>query len=354
MAAEWHELHPGEAPAAPAGAATYRVIYPAPGARGEVTMSGLVTVPESTAATEAGTAVPLLSFAHGTTGISTSSAPSLYKDGDPIGRYIERSTVFLQSWVDAGFTVLQPDYEGLGVEEVGGTYLHRVSSAGAINGLVEAAKEKFNAQHWVNVGYSQGGYSALAAADNPTEGLVGTVAIAPGDTELVNKNLRIMGIGPVDVARMLSGRAVRFFPIVLASAMNAFEDVDGDAFLSDLGRELVAKANTLTLPELEEEVEDISGGDLFFSNADTTVLQARLDEQRLELMHPQGPVLVLVGNQDTTINREHVIGQVNAWEAAGVEVKYVELDGVGHGKSISEAQAPIHEWVAQRDGRAAR
>lgn len=341
ISAEWHEVAHADVPAAPAGAAHYRVIYTAPGARGDVPMSGLVTVPEDPAGT-------IVSFAHGTTGISTSSAPSLYKEGDPIGRYIERSTAFLQSWVDAGYIVVQPDYEGLGLDDVPATYLHRTSSAGAINGLVAAAKERFGVPQWLNLGYSQGGYSALAAADNPAPGLCATVAIAPGDTELVNKNLRIMGIGPVDVARMLSGRAVRFFPIVLASAINAFDDVNGDDFLSDTGRQLVEKANQLTLPELEAEVEDISGGDLFFSKANTTVLQSRLDDQRLELMRPQGPVLVLVGDQDTTINREHIAGQVAAWKGAGVEVDYEVLEGVGHGKSITAAQAPIHEWVAGR------
>lgn len=339
---QWAHVPSSEVPAAPQGGTTYRVLYQAQGARGEVPMSGLVTVPAAPRANGA-----VMSWAHGTTGLSTSSAPSLYKDGDPIERYIPHWARFLQGWLDAGYIVTQPDYEGLGVEEVRGTYMHRGSLASAINRLVEEASAKFSpGAAWVNVGFSQGGYAALAAADAPADNLAATIALAPGDTELVNKNLRLMGIRPVDVAKMLKGKGVRFFPIVMAGAINAFEGINPDDFLSERGTELVEKAQQLSLPELTEEVAGVSGGELFISKANTKVMQDLLDEQRLELMEPKGPVLILAGDKDTTINREAVKSTIAAWQRKGVDVTYREVADADHNGSVNTSYRAQVEWLA--------
>lgn len=341
---EWIETPNDEVPAAPVGATTYRVRYIAEGARGPATMSGLVTVPAHRREDGA-----LFSWAHGTTGLSTNSAPSLHVKGDPIERYITPWTEYLQRWVDEGYIVTQPDYEGLGVEEVPATYMHRGSLAASINRLVEEARLKFGADGgWLNVGFSQGGYAALAAAssDETADGLAATIAIAPGDTELVNKNLRLMGVRPVDVARMLKGTAVRFFPIVIAGAINSFDSVDPADFLSERGAELVDKAEKLTLPELRDEVADTSGGELFISNANTKPMQDLLDEQRLELMAPQGPVFVVAGAKDTTINREALKSVLSAWESAGVSVDYQEVPGATHSDTVPRSWEAQREWLA--------
>ncbi|AWB84678.1 alpha/beta hydrolase family protein [Corynebacterium liangguodongii] len=343
---EWTQIPDSEAPAAPRGGTVYRVRYTAEGARGPVPMTGLVTVPP--APRDDGT---IASWAHGTTGLSTSSAPSLYKEGDPIGRYIPHWTAYLQHWLDAGFIVTQPDYEGLGVDEVPGTYMHRASLASSINRLVEEAAARFSpGARWVNVGFSQGGYAALAASDSPADNLAATIAIAPGDTELVNKNLRLMGIRPVDVAKMLKGKGVRFFPIVMAGAINAFEEVDPADFASERGAELIEKAQQLSLPELTDEVEGVSGGELFISKANTKTMQDLLDAQRLELMAPQGPLLILTGDNDTTINREAVKATIATWEAKGITVDYREVPDSDHNGSVRNSFDIQAEWVRQYVG----
>ena len=346
MTAHWTEVDAADAPAAPESGTTYRVRYLAQGARGEVPMTGLVTIPAN-----ARTDGAVMSWAHGTTGLSTSSAPSLYVPGSPIDRYIPHWTRFLESWLAAGYIVSQPDYEGLGVEEVAGTYMHRASLAASINRLVEETAERFSpAAPWVNVGFSQGGYAALAAADSPADNLTATIAIAPGDTELVNSNLRLMGIRPVDMARMLSGKAVRFLPIVIAGALNSFERVNAADFLSEKGAELVEKAEQVTLPELTDFVMDVSGGELFTSGADTTALQELLDAQRLELMEPKGPVLVVAGDKDTTINREAVKATVSGWQNKGVDVIYREVADSDHNGAVNNSYGVQVEWLSQYGG----
>ncbi|SDR68722.1 alpha/beta hydrolase family protein [Corynebacterium timonense] len=339
---EWTPVAAEDTPAAPRGAETYHVRYIAEGARGPVPMTGLVTVPATRRPDGA-----IFSWAHGTTGISTNSAPSRHVAGDRIERYITPWTAYLQRWVDEGYVVTQPDYEGLGVDEVGATYMHRASLSHSINRLVEEAREKFGAgESWLNVGFSQGGYAALAAADSPTGGLAATIAIAPGDTELVNKNLRIMGVRPVDVARMLKGTAVRFFPIVIAGALNAFDTVRADDFLSERGAELVEKAEKLTLPELRDEVADTSGGELFISKANTKPMQDLLDEQRLELMHPQGPIFVVAGDSDVTINRESLKSVLKVWESKGVTAVYREIPDATHSDTVPLSYDVQKEWLA--------
>ncbi|WKD58187.1 Secretory lipase [Corynebacterium capitovis DSM 44611] len=338
---EWFEVPSDTVPAAPRGAATYRVRYVAPGARGDVPMTGLVTVPDTPRSDGA-----ILSWAHGTTGLSTGSAPSLHTAGDPIERYIPHWTAYLQRWLDDGFIITQPDYEGLGVDGVPATYMHRGSLASSITRLVEETTAQFSTDGtWVNTGFSQGGYASLAASDSPAEGLAATISIAPGDTELVNKNLRRMGIRPVDVAKMLKGRAVRFFPLVIAGAQNAFEDVDASEFLSERGAELVRKAEELTLPELGDEVHDTSGGELFLSQASTKHMQDQLDEQRLELMTPQGPVYIVAGTEDTTVNRESIKSNVKTWASRGVSVQYAEVADSNHNTSVANSYEMQRDWL---------
>ncbi|WP_342318435.1 alpha/beta hydrolase family protein [Corynebacterium mayonis] len=340
---EWTEVANEEVPAAPTGAKTYRVRYTASGARGPVTMSGLVTLPAEQRADR-----PILSWAHGTTGLSTNSAPSLHTKGDSLEHYIIPWTQYLQSWVDEGYIVTQPDYEGLGVEEVRATYMHKASLAASINQLVVATRDYLDAgETWINVGFSQGGYAALAAADNPAPGMLATVALAPGDTELVNKNLRRMGVRPVDVARMLKGTSVRFFPMVIAGALNAFEGVDGDEFLSEQGHALVGKAEQLTLREMRDAVADTSGGELFISKANTKPMQDMLDQQRLELMAPQGPIFILAGDKDTTINRESLKAVIKAWEGKNINVDYQEVADITHSNTVLETSAVQREWLRQ-------
>ncbi|QPK83029.1 lipase [Corynebacterium qintianiae] len=339
--AEWCEVPSDSVPAAPQGGTTYRVRYLANGARGEVPMTGLVTMPADLRTDGA-----ILSWAHGTTGLSTGSAPSLHTAGGPIERYIPHWTAYLQRWLDDGFIVAQPDYEGLGVEDVPATYMHRGSLASSVNRLVEETTAKFSTDGtWVNVGFSQGGYASLAASDSPAANLAATISIAPGDTELVNENLRRMGIRPVDVAKMLKGRAVRFFPLVIAGAQNAFESVDATEFLSERGAELVRKAEELTLPELGDEVHNTSGGELFVSKASTKHMQDLLDEQRLELMTPQGPVYVVAGMQDTTVNRESIKSNISTWSSRGVAVEYAEVADSDHNKSVANSYDMQREWL---------
>src|SRR3954451_17425441 len=91
------------------GAGSNRLIlYRSTGVKGKaVAVSGAVAIPKGKAPKGGW---PVVSWAHGTTGIADSCAPS--RDGaNPLSSY---AYPLLQRWLKAGYAVVRTDYEGLG------------------------------------------------------------------------------------------------------------------------------------------------------------------------------------------------------------------------------------------------
>ncbi|RRQ15095.1 alpha/beta hydrolase family protein [Corynebacterium bovis] len=341
--------------AAPAGGHTWRVTYSATGAAGSpTTMSGLVTLPDGPAP-EGG--FPVVSWAHGTTGVGGRCAPSVYRPGGPNGDALEMVAGYLTRWTDRGYAVVQPDFEGLGVgggegDDRGddaarptGTYLDRGSLASSVNDLVTAATDHFHlAGRWENIGWSQGGFAALAAAsaDRPAPGLDRTVAVAPGDSTLVPPRAEQAGLGAADVLGAVTGPNLAFFPVMLGGALTADPALDGDAFLNDAGRDLVATAAHDCIDELRDDIPDTTtGADLLAPDADLTAVTDYLDRQQIARMRPQGPVLMLHGTDDTTVQGDNVTDAAAALRDAGVDVRYEDVPGADHRQSVDAS------WDAQ-------
>jgi fermentation-respiration switch protein FrsA (DUF1100 family) len=156
-----------------AGATTHLVHYRSESVAGDpIEVSGLVAVPDGV---EPG--APVLTWAHGTTGIADECAPS-NDPADAIG--------FLAPFLEKGWVVAATDYEGLGTEGrhpyINGTsegrgVLDIVRAAAALPGGVEPGPV-------VVWGHSQGGHAALwagqlAEAWTPELDVVGVVAGAP-------------------------------------------------------------------------------------------------------------------------------------------------------------------------------
>lgn len=158
-------------------ASVLRVLYHSRSLAGDdIAVSGIVAVPNAPA--PAG-GRPVLSWAHGTTGIADECAPSK----DPRGAGI----ALIAPFIDRGMVFAATDYEGLGTpgrhpylagESAGRGVLDIVRAARALDATVAAS-------HRVVVwGHSQGGHAALfanqiAAKYAPDLEVVGTVAGAP-------------------------------------------------------------------------------------------------------------------------------------------------------------------------------
>lgn len=134
--------------------------------------------------------VPVVAWAHGTTGLFPNAGPSHLKGLS--AQFAAPFTLALQ-----GYVVVGPDYAGLGVgSDVHGNpirheFLSNPSHANDIFFSVQAAQSAFPqlSQQFVVLGHSQGGGAAWAAAQRqavqPVDGYLGAIAASPV-TNLLN------------------------------------------------------------------------------------------------------------------------------------------------------------------------
>jgi pimeloyl-ACP methyl ester carboxylesterase len=166
------------------GATNYLVLYKQVGVDGKmVPVSGIVSVPKGKAPKQG---FPVITYAHGTTGIADSCAPS--RDTGPSSGADEADTgiaPLLDSWIKDGYAVVRTDYEGLGTPGAH-PYLIGHSEGYGVLDIVLAARQldPSLSNRIVISGHSQGGQAALWAASlapkyTPSLKLLGTLAFAP-------------------------------------------------------------------------------------------------------------------------------------------------------------------------------
>jgi hypothetical protein len=164
----------------PGAARTLLVLYRSSGSGGPaVPVSGIVSIPKGKAPKGGW---PVITYAHGSTGIADACAPSR-------GFFYAPSRKFgfglLTRWLKAGYALVRTDYEGLGTPGVH-PYLVGTSEGPGVLDIVRAARqaEPRISRTVAIVGASQGGHAALWAAAlarryTPELRVRGTVAFAP-------------------------------------------------------------------------------------------------------------------------------------------------------------------------------
>lgn len=167
------------------GTTVTKILYLSTTANGSRTaVSGVVYVPSSVKPD-----APVLSYAHGTTGLADRCAPS---KGDAGGELDQAAAVFLSE----GYVVAATDYEGLGTPGVHPYVVGRSEAAGVLDAIRAArqlTKTKGKSVVW---GHSQGGGATLWAAElaptyAPDANVVGAAAGAPAvELRLLSTALR--------------------------------------------------------------------------------------------------------------------------------------------------------------------
>lgn len=123
---------------------------------------------------------PIVVWAHGTTGVADTCAPSKAALADSTKDLIRKLLA-------AGYVVVAPDYEGLGTPGIH-PFLNVKSEAFSITDAVVATRNYLSQRNlltskkWLTVGHSQGGHAALSAAQYASRAQLdykGTVAVAP-------------------------------------------------------------------------------------------------------------------------------------------------------------------------------
>src|SRR3954469_22229146 len=164
------------------GAGNRLLLYRSTGIRGKaVAVSGTVAIPKGRAPKGGW---PVVAYAHGTTGIADSCAPSRDSAGNPVHGLNAYAYPLLQRWLKAGYAVVRTDYEGLGTPGAHPYLIGRSEGRSVLDSVRAARKlDPRLGRRVVIAGHSQGGHAALWAASlapkwTPELNVRGTLALA--------------------------------------------------------------------------------------------------------------------------------------------------------------------------------
>jgi pimeloyl-ACP methyl ester carboxylesterase len=323
----------------------WRILYRSESADGRpVSVSGMVFAPKAPSSTPR----PVVAWAHGTVGSADACAPSRtyqrdFANPDPVLTAIRNQ---IQRFIDRGYVVVATDYEGLGTP---GPHPYLVGiSAGrnvldsvlAVTGLPGAGAGR----RAVVYGLSQGGHAAMWAGElastwTPALELQGVVAAAPfSELELL-----------LPASASLSG-AQGFSVLGAAGFTAAYPASNMVSVLRDDVRAQVGLVEQLCLVDLQRTVQSIAGTTSVFSRdllADPTLRDLLLSTKPGNV-RPGAPVLIVQGENDTTVPAFTTRILEARLCGLGANVSSVYLPGVGHGASIVGGNDALMRWIDDR------
>ena len=327
--------------AAPAGAIAWRVLYHSRSVRGEdIAVSGLVVAPSSPPP-EGG--FPVLAYAHGTTGLADTCAPS--RDARPLGEADDEVGSFpLPALWEAGWVVAATDYEGLGTPGRH-PYLVGESEGRGVLDSVRAARALPEAQagaRSVVVGVSQGGHAALftgeiAPAYAPDAGLVGVVALAPG-AELAHAALLLTG-----------DESVVGFGVAIAAGFAAADpDIDLSSVLTERALERLDVVDSGCIDDVLATFEGPAERTLRLEHLLHPPWPGLLEANTPGRVPTSVPVFVGQGEADALVIPELTDALVARLCALGNDVTYRRYPGASHGAIVEAARDDALSWIAAR------
>mgnify|MGYP005991650661 FL=1 len=242
------------------GAASAEVLtYVTTDTFGEKALStGTVFLPPGTAP-EGGW--PVISWAHGTSGLGDACAPSVTGPASA-----ERDLPYLANWLAQGYAIVASDYAGLGTPGLP-AYLDGRTTAHNVVDMVKAGRNYSEdlSRSWVTVGQSQGAGAAIYTARYATEfggpdldyrGAVGT-----GTPAYIEKLVSIGGPGvpPVELPSGLTA----YVAYIGASLRYAHPELGLDDILTPLGKKYADLAETACVSDFEAQLDGVTIGDFF-------------------------------------------------------------------------------------------
>lgn len=329
------------------GATATRVVY-----RSTSGLDGLPTAVSGVVFTPAGDAEPgsrpVVTFGHGTTGVTADCAPSSFPD---LLGYASTIVPLMK----LGYVAVMTDYQGLGYQGPGSSpvhpYLDPDTSAYNMIDAVRAARQvtRTASDKWAAMGVSQGGqasWSTVELADfyAPELNFVGSVALAPA-ADLT------------DQARLASSRFMTReqqvdFPYLIAGLRTA----DADARTSDYLHGILAEdpplwtscvADRAALAERSARVQFINPRDTVPIDDEAARRLTRwLESIRLPKRTAVGPLLVVNGDQDNVVKPQWVERAVESACDLGYSVDHIVRAGQGHDNLDPGAETAI--WFEAR------
>lgn len=321
-------------PGAVSGATSWQVLYRSENLQGEpIAVSGVVVVPDG-----AQPGNPVLTWAHGTTGIADQCAISKQFAG---GLSAEKLIGSIATGL--GWTFVATDYEGLGTPGVH-PYLVGLSEARGVLDIVRAAGQLPDSGATADspvmiFGHSQGGGAALFAAEQaatyaPELKVVGTVAGAPaGDLDTM-------------VPALWSADQIRnpFAASVIDGFKAGYPNLSLDAVANADGQAALAEAATECVGNI-----DLTAAQAGAKNPmDDPAWKAAVDLNTAGTIVPSAPVLIIHGDADTTVPPALTDITLGKYCAIGATVEVKKYPGQDHTSVISAALEDVKAFFNAR------
>jgi fermentation-respiration switch protein FrsA (DUF1100 family) len=332
----------------PGAARTTLVLYRSTDAAGHaVAVSGVVSLPKGKVPNGGW---PVITFAHGTTGIADQCAPSRDVAGTAVHPYNAYVLPVLTRWLKAGYAVVRTDYQGLGTPG-DHQYLIGASEGRSVLDMARAARalDPRLSKDIIISGHSQGGHAALFAAAEaakwtPELKLRGTVAFAPASH--LDEQI------PLTTALTAPGGGLSGLVADITRGLDAaLPSFDGATVLSDAADALYPQTLTECLPALGAATSfgGLAPKDLFKPGTDFAPLAKLLDAQDPSHLTIRTPVLVVQGSADTTVIPLFTDKLVTELKDNGTKsMTYDKVAGVDHGGIVSAGASTATRWIARR------
>jgi pimeloyl-ACP methyl ester carboxylesterase len=289
---------------------------------------------------------PVITWAHGTTGVADVCAPSRDFRGSTAitgETYINGD---LGAWLQAGYAVLRTDYQGLGTPGKH-PYLIGKSEGRSVLDIVAAARQLDPriGKRYLIAGHSQGGHAALFAAGEaksrlPKLRLRGTVAFAPASHILDQASLLSLLTSPSG----LTALAV----LILDGASTQSKQINVNQLLSDRALAFYPLLQSQCLSRLgaPDEFGGMAPSQLERSGADLSALNPVLAAMN-PLVRTAAPILIAQGTADTTVFPNFTDQLKDELLAAGDQVIYNKYPGINHVGIVTAAEPDALSFFQQ-------
>jgi len=324
----------------PAGAHAYRVLFhTTSGSGGDLAESGIVVVPGGAPPTGG---FPIVSWAHGTTGVASGCAPSL--DGP--------STIpDLGDLVAAREIVVAADYRGLGAPGLH-PYLVGASEAEDVLDGARAARslEGGAASNAVVVlGFSQGGQAALFAGEiaqsyAPELFVAGVAAVAPVTS--------VLDLAPTGDRPPPSGQSA-FTAMALFAWARHYGTFQLQEALTPAGLAGISAVSTSCVDGVASLYDAVPPVRFFQPGWENLPgVQAANQANRPGGSPTSAPILVVQGTADEVVpfGRTTTFVGRRLCRSQYDSVDYVAEQGVGHSQVLDLSTTVINRWISARFG----
>ena len=290
---------------------------------------------------------PVISWAHGTSGLGDRCAPSVVGPALP-----HRDRPYLANWMREGYAVVASDYAGLGTPGLP-AYLNGRSEAHNIVDMVKAGRAYARglARKFVVIGQSQGAGAAIYTARYATRfggrGLDYRGAVGTGTPAYI-ENV-VDGIGPGFPA--LSPATNVYLSYIFASLRWVYPELGIGGILTPTGRKFLTLAETKCGLPFEKDLENADIGH-FFTRPVSGLPNFAATVARYMAMPETGfdkPFFMGHGRKDADVPYSLTIPYVRKLQANHQPLTFKTYDA-DHSGTLLRSQKDTHPFVRRLFG----